>query len=95
MQQITISTDSPVALKPLLESAIQTVLRLLKLGIGRTEERLAEFEQEHELPSSEFEKLFSSGAIEENLDFIEWFGEIQTLRRLETKYRTLQEAHLT
>lgn len=95
MQHITISTDSTTALKPLLESAIQTELRLLKLGIGRTRERIAVFEQEYELSSDEFEKLLHSDGIQENLDFIEWSGEIETLRRLQNKYHTLHEAHLT
>ena len=94
MQQITISTDSPTALKPLLASAIQTELRLLKVGIERTRERLTAFEREHGLSSEEFETLLHSGAIQEDLDFIEWSGEIETLRRLQNKYDTLQEARL-
>jgi len=94
MQQITVFSESPVALKPLLESAIQTELRVLQLGIGRTQEKIAVFEQEYELSSDEFEKLLNSGSIQENLDFIEWSGEIETLRRLQNKYRTLHEAHL-
>lgn len=95
MQQITIFSESTVALKPLLESAIQTELRLLKLGIGRTQEKITVFEREYELASDEFEKLLYSGRIQENLDFIEWSGEIETLRRLLAKYQTLQRAQLT
>jgi len=95
MQQITIFSESPVALKPLLESAIQTELRLLQFGIGRTQEKIAVFEREYELASDEFEKLLHAGRIQENLDLIEWSGEIETLRRLQNKYHTLQEAHLT
>ncbi|MBI3960598.1 MAG: hypothetical protein HY328_17445 [Chloroflexi bacterium] len=95
MQQITISSESVTALKPLLESAIQTELRLIGLGIERTQQKLDDFERQYEMVSGEFEALLGSGAIEENLDYIEWSGEIETLRRLQAKYQTLQRAQLS
>ncbi len=95
MQQITIVSESMTALKPLLESAIQTKLRMIGLGIERTQQKLAEFERQYEMISSEFEAIFDSGKIDETLDYIEWSGEIETLRRLQAKYQTLQRAQLS
>ena len=95
MQQITIVSESMTALKPLLESAIQTELRMIGLGIQRTQHKLAEFERQYEMMSNEVEMLFDSGKIDETLDYIEWSGEIETLRRLQAKYQTLQRAQLS
>lgn len=95
MQQITIVSESMTALKPLLESAIQTELRMIGLGIERTQQKVDDFERQYEMLSSEFETLFDSGEIDETLDYIEWSGEIETLRRLQAKYQTLQHAQLS
>ena len=95
MQQITIVSESMTALKPLLESAIQTELRMIRLGIERTQQKVDDFERQYEMLSSEFETLFDSGEIDETLDYIEWSGEIETLRRLQAKYQTLQRAQLS
>lgn len=95
MQQITIVSESMTALKPLLESAIQTELRMIGLGIEQTQQKVDDFERQHEMLSSEFEMLFDSGEIGETLDLIEWSGEIETLRRLQAKYQTLQRAQLS
>ncbi|HRJ43112.1 MAG: hypothetical protein KJZ86_06225 [Caldilineaceae bacterium] len=95
MQQITIFSESVTTLRPLLESAIQTELRLIGLGIERTEQKLVDFERQYEMMSAEFETLLDTGKIDESLDYIEWSGEIETLRRLQTKYQTLQRAQLS
>lgn len=94
MQQIIVSTDSSIALRPLLESAIQTELRMLAVGIERTRDRIEGFERQYEMDSHEFEALLHSGGIQENIELIEWSGEIETLRRLESKYNALQKAQL-
>ncbi len=82
LQNITITTNSKVSLKPLLESAIQTESKVLALGLRRTQERLAEFEQRYGFTSDEFERRFAARELDESLDFIEWLGEIKTLRLL-------------
>jgi len=95
MQQITIVSESMIALKPLLESAIQTELHMIGIGIERTQQRMSEFERQYAMTSCKFEQLFDSGEIDETLDYIEWSGEIETLRRLQAKYQTLQRAQLS
>ena len=92
VQQVTITTEASVALKPLIESAIQSELRILKLGLERTKERLRTFEEQYGLISTEFERRFETGEIEESLDFIEWAGEIKTYRLLEAHQQALKEA---
>ncbi len=94
VQQVMVSTDATVALKPLIESAIRSELRVLRLGIDRTQQRLRAFEQQFGLNSAEFLSGFESGQIAESLDFIEWAGEIRTLELLQAQQRALQDAQL-
>jgi hypothetical protein len=92
LQQVKVTSSGPAAIKPLLEAAIRSQLRTLEHGIQRTRERLAEFEKRFQMSSVEFERGFESGQIEESLDYIEWSGEIKTLRLLEDQLHALQSA---
>ncbi len=56
-------------LKPLIESALRSELRMLELSLQRTAQRLQTFESQYELTSDEFERRFNAGEIEESLDF--------------------------
>ena len=93
-QQVVVTTDAPVALKPLLESAIQSELRMLELGLARTAERLRAFEEQYGFTSKEFERRFEAGEVDESLDFIEWAGEIKTSRLLQDQCQALQSVQL-
>lgn len=94
-QQVTITSDTQVALKPLLESALRSELRTLDLSLQRTAEHLRTFEQQYGMTSAEFEQRFHTGQLKESLDFIEWSGEIQTYRLLEVHRQALQGARLS
>jgi hypothetical protein len=90
LQQITVTMNTSAALRPLLESAVHTESKAMGLGVQRTRARLAEFEQRFGLTSEEFERRFAARELDESLDFIEWLGEIKTLRLLEEQQRALQ-----
>ncbi|HXH08553.1 MAG TPA: hypothetical protein VNP04_02090 [Alphaproteobacteria bacterium] len=92
-QQVIVTTDAPVALKPLLESAIRSELRMLELGLARTSQRLHAFEHQYGLTSEEFERRFAAGG-EESLDYIEWAGEIKTYHLLKAQQQALQRVQL-
>ena len=94
VQQLTITTDVSVALKPLIESAIRSELRLLELSLERTRLRLQVFERRYDLTSEEFERRFNAGEIAESLDFIEWTGEIETYHRLKSHRQALAGVRL-
>jgi len=93
-QKVTVTTNASAALRPLLESAIRTELRMLELGLERTSQRLRAFEKQYGLSSEEFEHRFEAGQAEESLDFIEWAGEIKTYRLIESQRQALQGARL-
>jgi len=93
-QQVTITTDAQIALKPLIESALRAELRMLELSLQRTSQRLRAFEVQYGLTSEEFERRFNAGEVEESLDFIEWAGEIKTYRLLDAHRQALQGVQL-
>lgn len=93
-QQVTLTTDTQIALKPLIESALRSELRMLDLSLRRTAQRLRAFEAQYGLPSDEFERRFNAAGIQESLDFIEWAGEIKTSRLLEAQRHALQGIQL-
>lgn len=93
-QQIIVSTAVPIALKPLLESAIRSELQTLKLSLDRTAKRLRTFETQYGLTSEAFMHRFAAGELDESLDYIEWAGEIKTYQLLQTQQRALQSAHV-
>lgn len=93
-QQVIVTTDAAIALKPLIESAIRSELRMLELGLARTVQRLHVFEDQYGLTSKEFERRFAAGEVNESLDFIEWAGEIKTYHLLKAQQQALQKVRL-
>ncbi|MBI5301538.1 MAG: hypothetical protein HY868_05325 [Chloroflexi bacterium] len=83
IQQVIITSEAPVSIKPLVESAIRNQLKTLEHGSNRTRERLAAFEKQFGMPSDEFEHKFQARELDEDLEFIDWLGEIKTLRLLQ------------
>jgi hypothetical protein len=94
LQQITIQTPNAKRLKPLLKSVIENEIYDVEHGIELTRAKLESFEKQYQMSTAEFERRFKPGDLEETLDFIEWMGEIKTLRLLEEKRNTLKEAKI-
>ncbi len=93
-QQVIVRSETDVALKPLVEAALKAELRLIELGLERTRQRLRAFEERYGMTSEEFEAKFNRGELEETLDFIEWAGELRTLRLLASQKQALEGARL-
>ena len=94
LQQITIQTSNAKRLKPLILSVLENAVADVELGIKKTRAKLEAFEQQYEMSTVEFVRRFEPGDLGETLDFIEWQGEVQTLRLLEEKRNTLKEAKI-
>lgn len=88
-QEIRVSSDASVPIKPLIESAIRAELRMLDLALERTRKRMLDFEGMYGMASKEFESLFESSNVAESLDFIEWAGELKTLQILNAQREAL------
>ncbi len=94
LEQVMVMTESPAILKPLLKAAIQNETRQLAHGIKRTKERLFAFEKQFGMSSDDFRRRFEAGEINETLDIIEWWGEIEMLRLLREEQSTLCGARI-
>ncbi len=89
IQEITLAAESEMPIKPLLESAIRSELEKLQLAILRTKRRLDRFEEKYEMGTNQFKKKYESAELSESLDYIEWFGEIETLSMLLDRQKAL------
>ncbi len=92
-QQVIVTTKSNTTIKPLVEAAVQNEKRLLLHGIQRTRQRLAIFEAQSGMTSSQFERRYNTGELEETLDYADWLMEIKALELLEEQYQALKDAH--
>jgi hypothetical protein len=93
MSELTLISPRQRPLRPLVEAALQNELRLLQVGIQRTEQRLQDFEMKYGLSSMEFLRRYENNEFKEILDFAEWIGECRLLERLCEKADALQEIH--
>jgi hypothetical protein len=94
LQQITITSDASIAILPLIQAALERELRVLTLGVQRTYERLQGFENRFKMSSQDFEQRFNAGQMGDDLDIIEWAGEIKTYSLLKAQLHALQGAKL-
>jgi hypothetical protein len=94
MSQITLISRGDVPIKPLVESALRSEMKMLEIGLKRTEERIRTFEERFGMTSDEFYRRLCGDELEETLDFIEWAGEYKTLALLREKYQALKEIEI-
>jgi len=94
LQQITIQTNNIQRFKPLLKSALEREAKLLDYAIERTHQALAPFETRYTMTTDEFERKFKAREIEETLDFLDWWMEVEALRHLEAQRGSLTDAKL-
>ena len=94
LQQITIQTTDAKRFKPLLQSALKREAQLLDRAIVRTRQALKPYEMRHHITSEEFERQFKAREIEESLDYLDWWSEIEALRHLEAQRASLDGARL-
>ncbi len=90
MTKLTLISDQKHPLKPVIEGAIHNEMKLIELGIRKTEKRLKHFETQYSLSTDEFLKQYQANQLEETLDFDEWIGESRMRTRLTEKIQTLQ-----
>lgn len=94
MQQITIQPNNDQNLISLIRLAIENQLNILKHGIRKTRRKLQELEEEFKMDTEGFYRKYSRGELGDDMKFIRWAGEYETLKQLEQDYQTLQEAKL-
>jgi phage shock protein A len=91
MTKLTLVSTRDHPLQPLVEAALANELRSLEAGIQRTEQRLSEFEQKHQMSTAEFVVRYENDELPETLEFAEWIGEHRLLARLREKAEMVRE----
>ena len=94
MTQVTVQPSTAVNVRRLLQTAVEHELRLLRIGIVRTQQQLQRFEQTFRRKTSEFYQEFQAGRLGDDVEYLKWAGEYETLQQLQNDYRELMEARL-
>jgi chemotaxis protein CheY-P-specific phosphatase CheC len=94
LQEITIQTTDLEQFKSVLQIALERESKLLEYSIQRTREALAPFEQRYSMTTNEFERKFNAREIEETLDFLDWWMEVEALRHLEARRNLIKDARV-
>ncbi|NWG34601.1 MAG: hypothetical protein HXY42_09180 [Chloroflexi bacterium] len=94
LQQVTIRTTDLEQFKSMLKTALEREAKLLEYSIQRTREALAPFEKRFKMSTDEFERKFKNREIEETLDFLDWWMEVEALRHLEARRDLIKDARV-
>ncbi|EFK08078.1 conserved hypothetical protein [delta proteobacterium NaphS2] len=94
MARIIIEPESASNLRNLVSLAVENQLKIMEFGIAKTRRKLLEMEQKIGMNSRDFYERFQKGELGDDLKFIRWAGECETLERLERDYAELQGMEL-
>jgi hypothetical protein len=94
MTQLIVKSKNGKDIKVLIKSAVENELRIIGFGIAKTQRKLEELEKETGMNSKDFYRRFQEGSLGDDIRFIRWAGECETLERLKDDYRHLQELEL-
>ncbi len=94
MARIIIQAQAPGNLKNLIKLAVENQSRVISFGIVKTKRKLSEFEKECGMDSNFFYEEFQKGKLGDDLKYICWAGEYETLALLQKDYNDLQDLEL-
>jgi hypothetical protein len=94
MARVIIQQKAADNIKVLIKSAVENQLNMINWGIIKTKRKLEELEKESEMDSKTFYEEFVKGNMGDDIKYIRWAGEYETLAQLEKDYNDLQEIEL-
>ena len=94
MARVIIQPQTADNLRNLIRSAVENQLRVIDFGIAKTKRKLGDLEKEIGMNSKDFYEEFQKGKLGDDLKFIRWAGEYETLERLQKDYTDLQGIEL-
>ncbi len=94
LQEIVIRTENADALKPLVRAAMDREAKLLEHSVERTRAALEAFEKRYDMTTEEFERKFKAREIEETVDLLDWWMEVEAMRHLENQLQSMREAQV-
>ena len=69
-------------------------MRIIGFGIAKTKKKLAELEMKHGMKSKDFYQEFQKGERGDEIQYIRWAGEYETLERLQKDHTELKDLEL-
>ena len=94
MARVIIQPETAGNLKNLIKLAVENQMRVINSGIAKTRRKLEELEKESGMNSRDFYEEFQKGKLGDDLKYIRWAGEYETLALLQKDYNDLQELEL-
>ncbi|OQX19575.1 MAG: hypothetical protein BWK80_36705 [Desulfobacteraceae bacterium IS3] len=94
MTQLIVEPYTADNAKELVQSALESELRMMKFGIDKTIRKLKDLENKFGIDSEVFYKKFNAGNIGDDSDYIRWAGEYETLHQLQQDYKDLTDVRL-
>lgn len=94
MSKIIIEEENTQELKTLVKGALENEIRIINIGIKKTQENLQKLEDKYKINSETFYKRYSAGEMGDKEEYIKWAGEIETLKRLKQNLSELSEAEV-
>ena len=94
MARVIIKPQTADNLRNLIRLAVENQLRVIDFGIAKTKRKLGELEKEIGMNSKDFYEEFQKGKLGDDLRFIRWAGEYETLEKLQKDYTDLQGIEL-
>ena len=91
MTELRLVSNGKRALRPIVEAALHNEIRLLEVGLRRSQQRLQQFEAQYGLSTSQFIQRYENDEMKESLEFAEWIGEYRISERLQEKIDTLSD----
>ena len=88
MESLTIQTTDSEAAARLIRSGLLKESAFLRLGIEKTTRRIAYFEEKY---GCSLQELVGSARQIDDIDPVEWEGEIEVLHRLEGNLKRIDE----
>ena len=92
MARVIIKPQTADNLRNLIGLAVENQMRIIDFGIAKTKRKFGALEKEIGMNSKDFYGEFQRGKLGDDLKFIRWAGEYETLERLQKDYSDLQSA---
>ncbi len=91
MTRIIVESPSAAHVKPLIQAALDHEVRVLKIGLQKTTRNLNHFEQQFGIDSEKFYQEFQTGTLGDEMAYMKWAGEYETLIQLQEDYAEVKE----
>lgn len=94
MSKIIVGHDDTEELKALVKAALENEIKIINIGIRKTQENLQKLEDKYKMDSNTFYREYSSGEMGDDIEYIRWAGEVETLMRLQRNLKELSGAEV-